>query len=86
MAKKKEYASIAKTTTIAATSRASVKVQTPNGDAFYTVEYHEERCIPDLPEVDLVKERELLWDTCNTEVDNQIEEIELVYAKSKNKK
>lgn len=86
MARKKEYASVAKTVTIAATSRASVKVQTPNGDAFYTMEYHEERSIPDLPGVDLAKERELLWDTCNSEVDNQIEEIELVYSKSKSKK
>lgn len=56
-------------TSIRATSRASVKV----GDSFYTVEYCEERSIdPD----DIVEdEREKLWNTCNTEVDGQIEDI-----------
>lgn len=86
MAKKKEYTSVATTTLIAATSRASIKVATPNGDAFYTVEYHEERTIPDLPEVNLAKERELLWDTCNNEVDNQIEDIQMTYSKIKKQK
>lgn len=81
MAKKREYASVATTTLISATSRASVKVETPNGDAFYTVEYREDRVIPDLPDVDLVQERKLLWDTCNIEVDSQVEDIYKSYKK-----
>lgn len=58
-------------TTIKATSRASVKVK----DNFYTVEYCEERAIPNLDDVDIEHERQLLWNTVNTECDNQIEEI-----------
>jgi len=57
--------------TIRATSRASVKIK----DSFYTVEYSEERVIPDIDGVDLQEERELLWDTCNGECDAQIEDI-----------
>lgn len=58
-------------TKISATSRASVKVR----DNFYTVEYSEERAIPDGIEIDLDAERQMLWDTVNSECDNQIEEI-----------
>ena len=65
------YESQASITTIRATSRASVKVK----DSYYTVEYSEERLIPDIEGVDIKKERELLWDTVNSECDNQIEEI-----------
>lgn len=71
--KKKEevYGSNAIVKTIAATSRASVKVR----DNFYTVEYHEERVIPEGIEVDIEQERALLWDTVNKECDNQIADI-----------
>ena len=62
-----EYTSKAITTQIRATSRASVKVR----DNYYTVEYSEERTIPD---IDLEKERELLWDKVNSEVDVAMEE------------
>lgn len=58
-------------TTIRATSRASVKVR----DNFYTVEYTEERALPDGIDVDIEAERQMLWDTVNGECDNQIEEI-----------
>lgn len=58
-------------TKISATSRASVKVR----DNFYTVEYSEERAIPDGIEIDLDAERQMLWDTVNSECENQIEEI-----------
>lgn len=74
--------------TIRATSRASVKI----GDSYYTVEYSEERVIPQiekieavnitgeqhtetLDDVDIKKERRDLWDTVNSEVDSQIEDI-----------
>lgn len=69
--KKKEYEQLAVTSKIAVCSRASVKVR----DSYYTVEYSEERAIPDVVGVDIEKERQLLWDTCNSEVDNQIEDI-----------
>ena len=58
-------------TTIRATSRASVKVR----DNFYTVEYSEERAIPNDADIDIEAERQMLWDTVNSECDNQIEEI-----------
>ena len=76
------------TSTIRATSRASVKI----GDSYYTVEYSEERVIPQienieavnivgeyhtetLGDIDIEKERQNLWDTVNSEVDGQIEDI-----------
>lgn len=61
---------MAKTTSIRATSRASVKV----GDSFYTVEYCEERAVDEEID-DLKEERADLWNTCNAEVDAQIEDI-----------
>lgn len=67
----------AKITKIQATSRASVKV----GESFYTLEYCEERTIPDVKGVKIEEERKDLWDTCNNEVDNQIEEVLKTYRK-----
>ena len=61
----------AKTITIRATSRASVKIK----DNFYTVEYCEERTIPQDIEVNIQQERNLLWDKVNAECDGQIEDI-----------
>lgn len=60
---------MAKTTSIRATSRASVKVN----DSFYTVEWCEERALADTDDVE--EERKKLWETCNSEVDGQIEDI-----------
>ena len=62
------YESKAIITSIKATSRASVKI----GDSYYTLEYCEERVIPDVDDIDIATERELLWNTVNAEVDNQI--------------
>lgn len=58
------------TKTISATSRASVKIK----DSYYTLEYSEERTIPDIDGVDIEVERALLWETVNAEVDNQVQE------------
>ena len=69
--KKAEYKQQAVTSKIAVSSRASVKIK----DCYYTVEYSEERLIPEGVDVDIEKERQLLWDACNTEVDNQVEDI-----------
>lgn len=67
---------MAVTTLIRATSRASVKV----ADSFYTVEYCEERSVNE--ELDNVEEeRKKLWDTCNGEVDAQIEDILKSFAR-----
>ena len=77
--KKSEYKSLAIVRTMKATSRASVKVSTPNGDSFYTLEYCEERYIPE--NADVEKERKILWDVVNTECDNQIQDVLHVYRK-----
>lgn len=72
---KKAYESKATTITIRATSRASVKIR----DNFFTVEWCEERSVPSDCNID--EERKLLWETCNNECDNQIQEILDVYGK-----
>ena len=72
-----EYERKAITTQIRATSRASVKIR----DNFYTVEYCEERTIPDIEGVDILMEREILWDDVNDEVDAQIQDIIKTFAK-----
>lgn len=64
-----DYVSKAVTTSITATSRASVKVK----DCYYTVEFSEERSLPQ--DCDVEKERAILWDVVNTEVDNQVQDI-----------
>ena len=71
MARSKKYQSKAIISTIAATSRASVKIR----DNYYTVEYHEERVIPEIDGVNIEAERQLLWDTVNSECDHQIDDI-----------
>ena len=65
------------TKTIKATSRASVKV----GESYYTVEYSEERIIPDIEGIDIEKERQFLWEDINAECDNQIEDILKTFKK-----
>lgn len=63
-----------KVTSIKATSRASVKIK----DSFYTFEFCEERQIINPDEItveELANEKQNLWDSCNEEVDKQIEEI-----------
>ena len=71
------YQSKAITTQIRATSRASVKVK----ESYYTVEYTEERTVPQVDGVNLEEERKLLWDTVNDEVDAQIQDIISAFAK-----
>ena len=64
-----------KVMSIRATSRASVKIS----DSFYTVEYCEERSIDHDDNVE--EKRKKLWDTCNGEVDNQLEDIIRSFSK-----
>ena len=60
---------MAKTTTIKASSRCSVKVK----DNYFTVEYTEERSLEDGDNIE--EERKDLWYDVNNEVDNQVDEI-----------
>ena len=60
---------MAKVVSIKASSRASINID----KSYYTVEYCEERSID--PDDNIEEERTKLWDTCNGEVDNQIEDI-----------
>ena len=76
---KEVYIQKACTTTIKATSRAGIKVNTKSGDTFYTMEYAEERVIPDIEGVNLEEERKLLWATVNTECDKQVESVLVTY-------
>lgn len=76
-AKFEAYKQKAVTTKIIATSRASVKIN----DNFYTVEMSEERTIPNVSDVDIVKEQKLIWDSVNESVDNQIIDIKNAFAK-----
>lgn len=78
MTENNKYESKALTTTIKATSRQSIKIR----DSYYTIEYSEERLIPqEIQDIDLNAERLLLWDTVNTECDNQIAEIDEMWRK-----
>ena len=72
-----EYVSKCKTKTISATSRASIKV----GDSFYTLEFTEERTVPQTSGVDLIKEKDALSDEVNSQVDKQIEDVLRTFKK-----
>ena len=66
-----EYTPKAIVTEITATSRVAIKVR----DNFYTVEYTEERAIPDVDGIDVEAERLALFDAVNGVVDAQAEDI-----------
>ena len=57
------------TTSIKATSRVAIKVR----DNYYTVEFSEERAVPE--DADLEEERAALWDAVNGSVDEQCTQI-----------
>ena len=65
------YESKALVTKITATSRVAIKIR----DNYYTVEYSEERAIPDIEGVNVEAERVALFDTVNNIVDTQAEDI-----------
>ena len=66
-----EYEPKAIISKITATSRMSLKVK----DNYFTMEYTEERVIPDIEGVDIEQEKVALWNAVNTEVENQAEII-----------
>ena len=59
-----------KTTKITATSRCAIRIK----DNYYTIELSEERALPE-KDVDVEKEYKALFDSVNSEVDNQMQEI-----------
>lgn len=70
------YRQQAKVIKILGTSKATVQIK----NNYYSFSYSEERELPeDQSRVDIEKERELLWETLNSEVDNQINEIMKLY-------
>ena len=72
-----DYEVKAKTTKINAVSRVAIKIR----DNFYTVEYSEERTIPDVDGVILKEERVALFDAVNAVVDAQAEDIVRSFSK-----
>ena len=66
-----EYQTKAVISKITATSRMSLKVK----DNYFTIEYTEERTVPNVEGVNIEAERSALWDAVNAEVDNQAEVI-----------
>ena len=70
-----------KTTSIKFTSRASVKLN----DSYFTFESTiEKQCPENYSEEDYIQAKQKLWDECNTEIDNQIIEIQ-EFLRSKRK-
>lgn len=72
-----DYGIKAKTTKINAVSRVAIKIK----DNYYTVEYSEERTIPDVDGVILKEERAALFDAVNAVVDAQAEDIVRSFSK-----
>ena len=65
-------------TSIKASSRVSVCID----KNYYTVEYTEERSLPDdMTEAELNNERVILWDDVNNEVDLQVLEIQKTFKR-----
>ena len=61
-----------KTTSIKFTSRASVKIR----DSYYTFEATiEKQCPESYTDEEYIDAKQQLWDECNNEVDNQVEQI-----------
>lgn len=72
-----EYVSKAVVSTIKATSRVAIKIR----DNYYTVEYTEERLVPDATGIDMDMERTMLFDSVNEVVDTQAEDIIKTFQK-----
>lgn len=71
------YESKAVVTTIKATSRVALKIR----DNYFTIEYSEERSIPEDVDIDIDYERSLLFDDVNSIVDNQMSDIQATFRK-----
>lgn len=60
-----------KTTKITATSRCAIKIK----DNYYTLELSEERVMPDDKSIDLDKEYDALFNSINSEIDTQMQDV-----------
>ena len=67
----KGYTSKATVTSIKATSKVTLKIR----DNFFSVEYTEERTVPDVDGVDIEAERKCLFNDVNAIVDEQADVI-----------
>ena len=67
----KGYTSKSTVTSIKATSKVTLKIR----DNFFSVEYTEERTVPDVDGVDIEAERECLFEDVNAVVDQQASDI-----------
>ena len=77
-----EYVSKAIPKIIKFSSRASIKIVNGGQEHYYTIEYGEERQVEDYGNVDIDKERKMLIDDCNNQVDSQIEDIVKTFMKN----
>ena len=69
------YEPKAQITKIQATSRMSLRLK----ENYFTIEYSEERAIPDIDGVDINKEREALWNVVNGQCEDQADLIYKVF-------
>ena len=65
------YNQKAVTTSITANSKCTIKIK----DNYYSIEFSEERTLPEVEDINVEKERLLLFDDVNRIVDDQINEI-----------
>lgn len=68
---KAEYQVKGKTKLVSALCRQSICIK----GNYYTFEYKEERELPVTEEINLIKEKDSLWYSVNSEVDNQINNL-----------
>lgn len=71
MARKKVYTQKAVTSSISADVKMTVKL----GDNYFSISGHEERTVPNEPDVELDREYEFLWDNVYNECDKELEKI-----------
>lgn len=78
------YQPQAKVLTIKATSKVTLNLSGNRGkNNFYSVEYTEERAVPDcLTDEEMNEERKALWDTVNDIVDTQAQEIVKTFSET----
>lgn len=64
--------------------KASSRISARFGQNYYTAEFTESKVLPDnLSNEELQPYRDKLWEVVNREVDNQIEQVRILYEQSK---
>ena len=82
MARTKVYKQKAITSTISADVKMTVKL----GDNYFSISGHEERTVPNEPDVELDREWEFLWDNVYEECDKEMEKVLQEFDNKKSKK